>query len=98
MAEALLVTAVAVGFYLATTNPQQRGSLDYADRQTVAGWAVPISPSTGCGVKTYVPGSSSTLKCPVESLTTVVTVVPSSRVIAIEALTTRRSQGDAFTC
>lgn len=40
MAEALLVTAVAVAFYLTTTNPYQRGALDYADGRTVSGWAV----------------------------------------------------------
>jgi hypothetical protein len=40
MAEALLITAVSVGFYFVTTNPFLRGVLDYADNQTVAGWAV----------------------------------------------------------
>jgi hypothetical protein len=40
MAEALLVTAVSVAFYLTTTNPYQHGSLDYADATTVSGWAV----------------------------------------------------------
>src|SRR5262249_50472796 len=40
MTEALLVTAVAVGFYLTTTNPYQRGWLDFADARTVSGWAV----------------------------------------------------------
>jgi hypothetical protein len=40
MAEALLVTAVSVAFYLTTTNPYQRGALDYADGTTVSGWAV----------------------------------------------------------
>jgi hypothetical protein len=40
MAEALLVTAVAVGFYFATTNRHLRGVLDRADNQTVTGWAV----------------------------------------------------------
>ena len=40
MAEALLITAVSVGFYFVTTNPYLRGTLDYADNQTVAGWAV----------------------------------------------------------
>ena len=38
--EALLITAVAVGFYFATTNPNLRGVLDNADRDTVSGWAV----------------------------------------------------------
>jgi hypothetical protein len=40
MAEALLITAVSVGFYFLTTNPYLRGVLDYADNQMVAGWAV----------------------------------------------------------
>jgi hypothetical protein len=40
MAEALLVTAVAVGFYFATTNRHLTGVLDGADRRTVSGWAV----------------------------------------------------------
>ena len=40
MAEALLVTAVAVGFYFATTNRHVRGVLDRADSQTVTGWVV----------------------------------------------------------
>ena len=40
MAEALLIAAVAVGFYFATTNPNLRGVLDNADRTWVTGWAV----------------------------------------------------------
>lgn len=40
MVEALLITAVAVGFYFATTNPNLRGVLDNADHETVSGWAV----------------------------------------------------------
>ena len=40
MAEALLVTAVAVGFYFATTNRDLQGVLDRADSQTVTGWVV----------------------------------------------------------
>lgn len=40
MAEALLVTAVAVGFYFATTNQHLRGVLDQADSKTVTGWVV----------------------------------------------------------
>ena len=40
LAEALLVTTVAAGFYLATTNPSLRGWLDQADAQTISGWAV----------------------------------------------------------
>ena len=38
--EALLVTMVAAGFYLSTTNPSLRGWLDHADAQTISGWAV----------------------------------------------------------
>ncbi|HYW70906.1 MAG TPA: hypothetical protein VE961_07725 [Pyrinomonadaceae bacterium] len=40
MAEALLIAAVAVGFYFATTNPNLRGVLDDADASWVTGWAV----------------------------------------------------------
>lgn len=40
MAEAVLVTAIAVGFYFATTNRHLRGVLDRADSQTVTGWVV----------------------------------------------------------
>jgi hypothetical protein len=40
MAEALLIAAVAVGFYFATTNPNLRGVLDQADSTTITGWAV----------------------------------------------------------
>jgi hypothetical protein len=40
MAEALLITAVVVGFYFATTNPNLRGVLDNADKSWVTGWAV----------------------------------------------------------
>lgn len=40
IAEALLVTTVAAGFYLSTTNPSLRGWLDQADAQTISGWAV----------------------------------------------------------
>jgi len=40
MAEALLVTAVAVGFYFSITNRHLQGVLDRADRQTVTGWVV----------------------------------------------------------
>ena len=39
-AEALLITAVAVGFYFSTTNVNLRGVVDKADRQIVSGWAV----------------------------------------------------------
>ena len=40
IAEALLVTTVAAGFYLSATNPSLRGWLDHADAQTISGWAV----------------------------------------------------------
>ncbi len=39
-AEALLITAVAVGFYFSATNVNLRGVLDKADRQSVSGWVV----------------------------------------------------------
>jgi hypothetical protein len=38
--EAVVVIVVAVAFYLTTTNPSLRGSLDHADPQTISGWAV----------------------------------------------------------
>lgn len=38
--EALVVTAVAAGLFLATTNPALHGWLDSADAQTISGWAV----------------------------------------------------------
>lgn len=38
--EAIVVTAVAAGFYISTTNPDLRGWLDHADAQTISGWAV----------------------------------------------------------
>src|SRR5205823_12612920 len=40
IAEALLIAAVAVAFYFATTNPGLRGVLDKADQGSVSGWAV----------------------------------------------------------
>lgn len=40
IAEALLVTTVAAGFYLSTASPGLRGWLDHADAQTISGWAV----------------------------------------------------------
>ena len=40
IAEALLVAAIAVGFYFATSNPDLRGVLDVANAETVNGWAV----------------------------------------------------------
>lgn len=43
MAEALLVTAVAVGFYFATTNRHLTGVLDRADSRSISGWVVDSS-------------------------------------------------------
>ena len=40
MAEALLITAIAVVFYFSTTNRHLRGVLDRADNRTVTGWVV----------------------------------------------------------
>ncbi len=40
IAEALLVAAIAIGFYFATSNPDLRGVLDVANAETVNGWAV----------------------------------------------------------
>jgi hypothetical protein len=40
IAEALLVTAIAVGFYFATTNRHLHGVVDHADGQAVTGWVV----------------------------------------------------------
>jgi hypothetical protein len=57
MTEALLITAVSVGFYFATTNPQLRGVLDYADNQGVAGWAVDEGqPAARVEVQLYIDG------------------------------------------
>jgi hypothetical protein len=38
--EALLVTSLAISFYLVVTNPNLRGWLDQADGQTISGWVV----------------------------------------------------------
>src|SRR6478672_7357708 len=55
MAEALLVTAVAVAFYFATTNRHLTGVLDSADRQTVSGWAVDAGqPSARVEVQLFI--------------------------------------------
>lgn len=57
MAEALLITAISVGFYFVTTNPYLRGVLDYADNQTVAGWAVDEGqPAARVEVQLYIDG------------------------------------------
>src|SRR5262249_23535388 len=58
MAEALLITAVAVGFYFTTTNPYLRGVLDVANEDTVAGWGVDDEgPSKRVEVQLYIDGS-----------------------------------------
>jgi hypothetical protein len=38
--EGLLVTTVAAGLFLVTTNTGLRGGLDHADAQTISGWAI----------------------------------------------------------
>lgn len=54
-AEALLITAVAVGFYFATTNLNLRGVLDKADRDSVTGWVVDEAhPSTRVEVQLFI--------------------------------------------
>jgi hypothetical protein len=58
MAEALLITAVSVGFYFVTTNPYLRGALDNADDHTVAGWAVnDAQPAARVEVQLYIDGT-----------------------------------------
>ena len=55
MAEAVLVTAVAVGFYFATTDRHLRGVLDRADSQTVTGWVVDeAQPATRVEVQLFI--------------------------------------------
>ena len=55
MAEALLITAVAVGFYFATTNPNLGGVLDDADKSSVTGWAVDeANPATRVEVQLFI--------------------------------------------
>src|SRR5258708_33390640 len=55
MAEALLLTAVAVGFYFATTNRHLRGVLDRADSRTITGWVVDeAQPSTRVEVQLFI--------------------------------------------
>jgi hypothetical protein len=55
MAEALLITAIVVGFYFATTNPNLRGVLDEADRSFVTGWVVDEgNPSARVEVQLFV--------------------------------------------
>ncbi len=55
MAEALLVTAVAVAFYFSTTNRHLRGVLDRSDSQTVTGWVVDeAQPATRVEVQLFI--------------------------------------------
>lgn len=55
--EALLVGALAVGFYLSTFNPFFRGALDEATAEHVYGWAVDeASPAHRVEVQLYVDG------------------------------------------
>src|SRR5258707_15015584 len=55
MAEALLVTAVAVAFYFSTTNRHLRGVLDRSDSQTVTGWVVDeAQPETRVEVQLFI--------------------------------------------
>ena len=55
MAEALLIAAVSVGFYFATTNPNLHGVLDNADQSWVTGWAVDeANPSARVEVQLFV--------------------------------------------
>jgi len=53
--EALLIAAVAVAFFFATTNPYLRGVLDAADKGAVTGWVVDESrPHTRVEVQLFV--------------------------------------------
>lgn len=55
MLEALLITAVTVGFYFATTNPNLRGVVDLADQESVSGWAIDESyPSTHVELQLFI--------------------------------------------
>lgn len=55
IAEALLITAVAVSFIFATTNPSLRGVLDVADKDVVTGWVVDESrPSARVEVQLFI--------------------------------------------
>jgi len=58
MAEAVLITAVAVGFYFATTNPNLHGVLDNADETWITGWAVDEArPASRVEVQLFVDGA-----------------------------------------
>lgn len=57
VAEALLVTALAVGFYYDAFNPFFRGTIDVVNAGQVAGWAVDESrPAARVEVQLYVDG------------------------------------------
>src|SRR2546423_657627 len=56
--EALLVTAIAVAFYLATTNTHLQGWLDQADAKTISGWVVDNShPEARVELQLFVDGA-----------------------------------------
>jgi hypothetical protein len=56
--EALLVTAIAVAFYLATTNTHLQGWLDQADAKTISGWVVDGSqPQARVELQLFVDGA-----------------------------------------
>ena len=55
--EVLLVGVLAIGFYLTAFAPSYRGTLDYADREHVAGWALNLSEPHGrVEVQLYIDG------------------------------------------
>lgn len=55
--EALLVGALAVGFYLSAFTPYLRGAVDVADPQHVVGWALNrAAPRTRVEVQLYIDG------------------------------------------
>jgi hypothetical protein len=55
--EALLITAVSVAFYFATTNPYLRGWVDEGDHQSISGWAVDESnPTTRVELQLFIDG------------------------------------------
>ena len=55
--EALLVGALAIGFYLTAFTPFFRGALDHADARHVAGWAFnQAEPETHVEVQLYIDG------------------------------------------
>jgi len=58
MTEALLISAVSVNFYFATTNPYLQGVLDSADNRTVSGWAVDEArPAARVEVQLFIDGN-----------------------------------------